>query len=78
MVFVNSRTIERSRLKCGQYWPLDEDAVEEYGDFIVINSGMTDYNDYVVTNLILQNTKARGSTYIQEICLNNTVESICF
>ena len=51
------RTVERSRLKCGQYWPMEEDGVEEYGDFIVINNGMDHRENYTLTSLILQNTK---------------------
>ena len=49
--------MERSRLKCGQYWPLYDQSVEEYGEFIVMNNGIHAETDYTVTSLILQNIK---------------------
>ncbi len=51
------RTIERSRLKCGQYWPMEEETAEDYGDYVIINNGIDRRKDYIVTSLILQNTK---------------------
>ncbi len=54
------RTVERSRLKCGQYWPLDEETAEDHGDFIVINNNVDKRKDYTVTHLLIQNIKVRS------------------
>ncbi len=53
------RTVESSRLKCGQYWPAEEETAEDYGDFIVINNKVDKKKDYIVTHLLIQNVKVR-------------------
>jgi tyrosine-protein phosphatase non-receptor type 9 len=53
-VFVH-RTVERGRIKCGQYWPADDESIEQYGNFAVVNNGLTIHDDYCVTSLLLQN-----------------------
>ena len=73
------RTVERSCLKCGQYWPLEvedgdpfDEMVEEpglqYGNFIVINTGFDRLQDYSVTNLLLQNNTVRGTLWSPVFC----------
>jgi len=47
--------VERGRVKCGQYWPADEEDIEQYGSFAVINSGVEVEEHYSVTSLLLQN-----------------------
>ena len=49
------RVVERGRVKCGQYWPADEEGIEQYGSFVVINSGADVEEHYSVTSLLLQN-----------------------
>ncbi|CAH1797453.1 unnamed protein product [Owenia fusiformis] len=61
VVVMTTKTIERGRLKCGQYWPLEEETAEEYGDYIVINSGSRREENYTLTTLILQNLKTGES-----------------
>ena len=51
------RTVERGRLKCGQYWPQDKDSIETYDDFVVVNTGVIQHTEHTVTSLILQNSK---------------------
>jgi tyrosine-protein phosphatase non-receptor type 9 len=47
--------VERGRIKCGQYWPADDESIEQYGNFAVVNSGLDIQDDYCVTSLLLQN-----------------------
>ena len=49
------RAIERGRIKCGQYWPAENEAIEQYGNFAVVNNGVEIHEDYCVTTLHLQN-----------------------
>jgi len=49
------RVVERGRVKCGQYWPEDEEGIEQYGSFAVINSGIQVEEHYSITSLLLQN-----------------------
>lgn len=53
---VFSRTIERQRMKCGQYWPNEEHTDEQFEEFIVYNNSIQSYNNYSETKLILHNT----------------------
>lgn len=50
------RTIERARMKCGQYWPSDEQADEQFEEFIVYNNGISENQDFTETQLMLHNT----------------------
>ena len=51
--------VERGRVKCGQYWPADDEGIEQYGSFVVINSGADVEEHYSVTSLLLQNLEVR-------------------
>ena len=51
VIVMTTRTVERCRQKCGQYWPLEEQSEEEYGDFRVRNLGLEVCPDYVMTRL---------------------------
>ena len=62
MLYHDYRCVERGRIKCGQYWPPEEDGEEQCDEFIVINTGMEQSQDYTITGLFLHNTKvATGS-----------------
>lgn len=52
-----ARTMERGRLKCGQYWPVEEDSEHNCDEFLIINTGIEQHQDYTVTGLLLHNTK---------------------
>jgi len=56
------RVVERGRVKCGQYWPADEEGIEQYGSFAVINSGVEVKDHYSVTSLLLQNLEVCSLT----------------
>lgn len=49
--------MERGRTKCGQYWPCEEEAENQFDEFIVINTGIEQHHDYIITGLFLHNTK---------------------
>lgn len=57
MLFISSRTLERSRIKCGQYWPLDGEQGEQYGDIVLVSVGRQEHKDNIFTTLLLQCTK---------------------
>ncbi|XP_076334726.1 tyrosine-protein phosphatase non-receptor type 9-like [Tachypleus tridentatus] len=57
VIVMTTRTIERSRLKCGQYWPKEEETSEDYGPFRVHNNGIDQYQDYTVTSLVITHTR---------------------
>ena len=56
LVVMTTRTVERNRIKCGQYWPTEEGDEEIYDDaFSVANCGSETFDGYVMTSLQLKN-----------------------
>lgn len=56
VVVMTTRTMERSRHKCGQYWPKDDGVEETYGVFQVSNKGVEQQNDYILSVLKIKNS----------------------
>ena len=63
-VYFACRAMERGRVKCGQYWPKEDESEDQFGEFIVINNSIETYKEFIVTVLSLHNTKV-GITTIQ-------------
>lgn len=57
VIVMTTKTTERGRVKCGQYWPAEENTLQTYDDFDVYNSGVEYFADYIVSNLFLTNKK---------------------
>jgi tyrosine-protein phosphatase non-receptor type 9 len=68
VIVMTTRTIERCRAKCGQYWPLDEETNCDYGQFQVFNNGVEQHKDWIITSLVLSDSKTgitREITHMQ-------------
>ena len=52
-----SRAMERGRVKCGQYWPLDEEGEVQIEEFIIINTAIEQNREYSITGLLVHNTQ---------------------
>ncbi|XP_039291755.1 tyrosine-protein phosphatase non-receptor type 9 [Nilaparvata lugens] len=61
VVVMTTRVMERGRTKCAQYWPEDEGAVAEHGHFTVTCQASEPHPDYVISSLLLTNTKTEES-----------------
>lgn len=57
VIVMTTRTVERCRQKCGQYWPLEENSEVEYGNVKVRNMGLDVSPDYVITRLSVSDAK---------------------
>lgn len=53
------RVVERGRVKCGQYWPLEAGRTEEYGYFLVRNIQIEIFQDFKLSHLELYNSQVR-------------------
>lgn len=49
--------VERGRVKCGQYWPLEEGRTEQHGYFIVRNTHIQVFQDFKLSHLELYNAQ---------------------
>ena len=57
VIVMTTRTVERCRQKCAQYWPLEEQMEEDYGSIHVRNLGLEVSPDYVITRLLVTDAK---------------------
>lgn len=56
------RVVERGRVKCGQYWPLEEGKAEKHGYFLIRNTHNQLFQDFQLTHLELYNTQVHLAT----------------
>ncbi|RUS84290.1 hypothetical protein EGW08_007934, partial [Elysia chlorotica] len=61
VIVMTTRTIERSRMKCGQYWPNEADSDEQFQEFIVYNNSIIEGKDFTESHLMLHNTNTGES-----------------
>ncbi|CAE1294460.1 PTPN9 [Acanthosepion pharaonis] len=67
VIVMLTRIMERNRLKCEQYWPLEVDTQENYDHFVVHNTCVNHTSDYRVSTLILQNSKTGEERIVQHM-----------
>ncbi|XP_037530893.1 tyrosine-protein phosphatase non-receptor type 9 [Nematolebias whitei] len=58
IIVMTTRVIERGRIKCGQYWPLEEGRTEQHGYFLVRNTHIQVFQDFKLSHLELYNTQS--------------------
>lgn len=58
------RVVERGRVKCGQYWPLEAGRTEDYGYFLVRNVHIEMFQDFKLSHLELFNTQVSFSLFL--------------
>jgi len=56
VIVMTTRTVERGRTKCGQYWPELEGTSITCGNYTVESENIENYEDFIVTDLRLTNT----------------------
>ncbi|KAG9259652.1 tyrosine-protein phosphatase non-receptor type 9-like [Astyanax mexicanus] len=57
IIVMTTRVVERGRVKCGQYWPLEAGRTEEYGYFLVRNVHIEMFQDFKLSHLELYNSQ---------------------
>ncbi|CAJ1052153.1 tyrosine-protein phosphatase non-receptor type 9 isoform X1 [Xyrichtys novacula] len=58
IIVMTTRVVERGRVKCGQYWPLEEGRTEQHGYFLVRNTHIQAFQDFKLSHLELYNTQS--------------------
>uniref|UniRef100_A0A3B3C349 Tyrosine-protein phosphatase non-receptor type 9 n=1 Tax=Oryzias melastigma TaxID=30732 RepID=A0A3B3C349_ORYME len=58
IIVMTTRVVERGRVKCGQYWPLEEGKAEKHGYFLIRNTHNQLFQDFQLTHLELYNTQS--------------------
>ncbi|XP_074540789.1 tyrosine-protein phosphatase non-receptor type 9 isoform X1 [Halichoeres trimaculatus] len=58
IIVMTTRVVERGRVKCGQYWPLEEGRTEQHGCFLVRNTHIQTFQDFKLSHLELFNTQS--------------------
>ncbi|XP_019899259.3 tyrosine-protein phosphatase non-receptor type 9 [Esox lucius] len=57
IIVMTTRVVERGRVKCGQYWPLEEGRTEQQGLFLIKNTHIQLYQDFRLSHLELYNSQ---------------------
>uniref|UniRef100_S4RBZ9 protein-tyrosine-phosphatase n=1 Tax=Petromyzon marinus TaxID=7757 RepID=S4RBZ9_PETMA len=55
VIVMTTRVVERGRVKCGQYWPLDATSSCTFGPFTVTSLHLEKFQDYNLTTLEVHN-----------------------
>ncbi|KAM9792485.1 tyrosine-protein phosphatase non-receptor type 9 [Neosynchiropus ocellatus] len=58
IIVMTTRVVERGRVKCGQYWPLEEGRTEQHGHFLIRNTHIQVFQDFKLSFLELYNTQS--------------------
>ncbi|KAM7009720.1 LOW QUALITY PROTEIN: tyrosine-protein phosphatase non-receptor type 9 [Tautogolabrus adspersus] len=58
IIVMTTRVVERGRVKCGQYWPLEEGRTEQHGYFLIRNTHIQTFQDFKLSHLELYNTQS--------------------
>ncbi|XP_018413426.1 PREDICTED: tyrosine-protein phosphatase non-receptor type 9-like isoform X2 [Nanorana parkeri] len=61
IIVMTTRVIERGRIKCGQYWPLEAGRSEDSGHFIIRNIHIDLFQDFKLTHLDVYNKQTDES-----------------
>ncbi|CAG5132393.1 unnamed protein product [Candidula unifasciata] len=61
VIVMTTRTVERSRIKCGQYWPGDKYTSRKFEELVVSNEDIIQHTDFIETQLTLRNSRTGES-----------------
>ncbi|KAJ8382649.1 hypothetical protein SKAU_G00034270 [Synaphobranchus kaupii] len=57
IIVMTTRVVERGRVKCGQYWPLEAGRTEDHRPFLVRNVHIEMFQDFKISHLEIYNSE---------------------
>lgn len=69
VIVMTTKTMERGRVKCHQYWESTVDESSVYGSFTVKTTAIDLNEDYTVTSLEIRNSKVFILQFCNYICM---------
>ncbi|KAJ8269494.1 hypothetical protein COCON_G00121010 [Conger conger] len=57
IIVMTTRVVERGRVKCGQYWPLEAGRTEDHRPFLVRNTHIEMFQDFKISHLEVCNSE---------------------
>lgn len=63
VIVMTTRTVERGRVKCGQYWPAEVGARQTHAGFAVSTDAVEQEDDYTVSHLLLTELRVTHTDY---------------
>jgi len=61
LIVMTTRTVERGRTKCGQYWPVQPASSLDCGHYRITCDSIENYQDFILTELTFTDTRSNES-----------------
>eukprot|EP00088_Acartia_fossae_P011242 TRINITY_DN15652_c0_g1_i1.p1 TRINITY_DN15652_c0_g1~~TRINITY_DN15652_c0_g1_i1.p1 ORF type:complete len:612 (-),score=68.64 TRINITY_DN15652_c0_g1_i1:409-2019(-) len=71
VVVMTTRTVERGRTKCGQYWPLHPTTSMDCGHYRISCDTIVNYPDFILTELTLTDTSTNESRPVSHFAFSS-------